>query len=149
MARIYDSVNGEKLERYLASMPATQWEVENRALEIGMRAENLLKDHHVEDIAHIDVDSDGIDSEVLLVDSNVTNSETKFSNTALSIEFGRQAFIDPDTGERWGAMDGLYILTRAAHLKHRPHATVKNKPTMLSKAAFFAALSKRQRRRYE
>lgn len=146
MARIYDNVNGKGLEEYLAGMNATQWEVENRALEIGLRAENLLRDHRVQHIAHIEVDRGDVDAYVGLVDSELSNDENAKSNSALSIEFGRQGFIDPDTGDEWGDMDGLYILTRAAHLKRKPHYTVKRKRTYLSKRAFFAAKNRRRKR---
>lgn len=144
MAHVYKGVGGKGLEEFLAGMNAVQWEVDNRALEVAGRAEDLLEDNHVENIAHIDIAKGDIDAYVMLVDSELTNSEGAKSNSALSIEFGREGFIDPDTGDKWGASDGLYILTRAANLPKKPRA--KSKRVYLSKKAFFAAKNRRRKR---
>ncbi len=144
MARVDRSVGGKPLEEYLAGMNAVQWETENRALEVAMRAEDLLRDHRQQQVAHIDLEQGDIDSYVTLVDSEVTNTENAKSNTALSIEFGREGFVDPDTGEEWGASEGLYILTRAANLRRPKRA--KSRRVVLSKKAFFAAANRRKKK---
>lgn len=140
MAYIYQRVDGLKFEEFIAYLPGVQDEVDDRAIEIAQRAEALLADHHVENVAHIELAKGDIDAYVVLVDTNVTNDETSKSNSALSIEFGRAGFIDDD-GSVWGEMEGLHILTRAANLpkKSGPRAARRR----LSKAAVFG----RKRRR--
>ena len=129
---IYNRVKGRKFEEYIALLDVVQKEVDDAADEIAHRAKDALKDHRVQNIAHIEIAKGDIDAYVVLVDSNITNSESAKSNTALSIEFGREAFIDPDTGEEWGAMEGLYILTTAAGLQRKPRGS-KSKKTKLAK----------------
>lgn len=127
MAYIYMNTN-----EIVANVDSVQWEVDTRAVEIGIRAENLLADHRVDHVAEIDLAKGDVDAYVVLVDSNITNDETAKSNTALSIEFGRAGWID-ENGETWGAMDGLHILTRAAHLPNAKGPRVpkkrRNRPT--------------------
>ena len=147
MAYIYKSVGNVKLEKFIAQLDNVQWEVDSRALEIAERGQDLLRDHRVDDVAHTEVEKDGIDAFAVLVDNYVSNNETKQSNTALSIEFGRAGFIDPDTGEEWGEMEGLFILTQAAHLPKKSGAGSKAKRTKLSKMAFFANAKGRKRKR--
>lgn len=113
---IYQRVAGRKFEEFIALLDVVQFEVDTTADEIAHRAKDLLKDHRVDHIAHIETAKGDIDAYAVLVDSNITNVEKKKSNSALSIEFGRAGFIDPETGEEWGEMEGLYILTRAANL---------------------------------
>lgn len=112
---IYRRVAGRKTEEYLAMLDVVQAEVDDTADQIVHRADDLLKDHRQDKVAHIEFAKGDIDAYAVLVDSNITNSETAKSNTALSIEFGRAGFIDPTTGEEWGEMEGLFILTNAAN----------------------------------
>lgn len=115
MAYMYERVAGRKFEEFIAYLDNVQWEVDSRALEVAERAENLLRDHRVDGIAHIETEKGDVDSYVVLVDSNVTNIEDGDSNSALSIEFGRAGWIDQD-GKTWGEMAGLHILASAANL---------------------------------
>lgn len=121
MATVNRTVNGKKLVKFLAEMDGVQFEVDDRAIEIGHRAEQLLIHHRAEGVAHIEVTKGrkrDPDAYVQLVDSNVTNKESAGANSALSIEFGREDAID-EHGNKYGGMKGLEILGRAAHLQTR------------------------------
>ena len=118
MAVIYRYVDGVKLEKAIALNEGVQWELETRQLEIALRAEALLAEHRVEGHAEITVD----DGEI---DKYVTLSDDRGDHAALSIEYGRQARIDPETGIAYGEMEGLYILHRASNLPKRRRAKVK------------------------
>lgn len=111
-----NNIRGKNLEDFLANMDGVQDTLALSAADIAVDADALLKDHHAEGIAHIEVLEGDVDRYVCLVDSNITNDETADSNSALSIEFGRAGYIDPETGEEWGAMEGLHILSEAAGL---------------------------------
>lgn len=115
MAYIYERVAGRKFEEFIAYLDNVQFEVDTRAVEIAERGENLLQDHRVDGVAHMEVEKGDIDAYAVLVDSNITNGEDADSNSALSIEFGRAGWIDQD-GKTWGEMEGLGILASAAHL---------------------------------
>lgn len=111
MAEMYKRVRGMKPERFIAKVGPVQAELERRAFEIGIRAEQSLLEHRLEGHAKIDVKHlDNIDWYIEL------NDEAG-DLAALSIEFGRAGYIDPQDGSVYGAMEGLYILTNAAHLK--------------------------------
>jgi len=124
MAYIYKAVAGRPLEEFIARLDNVQWEVDSRAVEIADRGENLLRDHRVEGIAHIELAKGDIDSYVVLTDSEITNDESSEANSALSIEFGREGWIDED-GNTWGEMKGLHILTTAANLPKKGGRKVK------------------------
>lgn len=104
---------------FIANLAGTQAAVELVTEGIARDANSLLMDHHVENIAHIELASHDVDRWVVLQDSNVTNDETGKDNSALSIETGRAGYIDPVTGEKWGEMEGLNILAQAAGVKRR------------------------------
>lgn len=111
MAEIYRVVRGQPIQQFIGKIGPVQAELEARAFEIGVRAETRLLEHRLEGHAAIEVDTFGnIDWYVWLTDE-------QGDMAALSIEFGRAGFIDPETGETYGAMEGLYILTDAANLK--------------------------------
>ncbi|WP_329289551.1 DUF5403 family protein [Streptomyces pseudovenezuelae] len=136
MAYIYRGLNGKKLEEFIASMPEVQAEVDARAFEIGVRAEELLLKHRAEGIAQIEIAKGDIDAYVVLADANGTNSKSN-SNSAMSIEFGRSAYdveVVDDSGKvvdeyTVGAMEGLHILEEASHLpkKSAPKVRAKKK----------------------
>jgi hypothetical protein len=102
MAEVYRRVGGMKTEKFLAKLGEVQDELDDRALEIGTRAEALLAEHYAEGDASIDIEVGKVDRYIILDDE-----------AALSIEYGRED--NPETGQ--GGMEGLYILHRAAHLK--------------------------------
>lgn len=136
---IYKRARGKPLEEYLALMDPIQERIALAAADIAVDADALLKDHHVERIAHIEVTKGDIDRYVCLVDSNVTNGESARNNSALSIEMGRAGFIDPETGKTWGEMDGLYVLSRAAGVKRRRRTfnkKVRRKPQFDKRGRF-------------
>lgn len=136
MAYIYKGLNGKNMAEVIASLSEVQDEVDQRAFEIGVRAEELLIQHKAEGIAQIEIAKGDIDAYVVLADANGTNAKSN-SNSALSIEFGRQAYdvevvdnqgkvIDQYTV---GAMQGLHILEEASHLpkKQGPKAKPKKR----------------------
>lgn len=53
------------------------------------------------------------------IDHYLILNDERGQDAALSIEFGRAGYIDPETGEVWGAMEPLYILTNAANLPRK------------------------------
>lgn len=128
-ATIRRKTRGMETVDWIANLHGVQQVMDHHTKAIAFDATSLLLDHHVEGVAHIETSAHDVDRFVSLVDSNKTNGETKDANSALSIEFGRAGFIDPKTGERWGAMDGLFVLTQAAGVKrkHGPKVRPRNR----------------------
>ncbi|ATI18635.1 hypothetical protein SEA_AMETHYST_13 [Streptomyces phage Amethyst] len=134
MAYIYKGLDGKNMAEFIASLPEVQDEVDNRAFEIGVRAEELLLQHRVEGIAQIEIAKGDIDAYVVLTDANGTNSKSG-ANSAASIEFGRSAYdveVVDETGKvvdeyTVGAMEGLHILSQASHLPKKSGPRVKGK----------------------
>jgi hypothetical protein len=112
MAEIFRRMNGKgtAVDKAIAKSVVVQQRLDVGAFEIGVRAEDLLLEHQQEGHARIQIASGDVDRYVILDDD-------AGDEAALSIEFGRAGYIDPETGETYGAMDGLYILTQAAGLK--------------------------------
>ncbi|NGO71450.1 DUF5403 family protein [Streptomyces boncukensis] len=88
--------------RQLARMPGVREAVRSRANSIASRARSDLAQHRAEGHARIEVTRGRTDVVVSLVDV-----------AALSIEYGRDDFTN-GRGRHVGAMQGLYIMTRAA-----------------------------------
>jgi hypothetical protein len=109
MALVYRSVGGRKVTKVIANNEGVQDELERRTFEIAARAEVLLLEHRREGTAEIDIEHGDVDWYVILCDD-------RGQKAALSIEYGRAARVDPETGEAKDAMDGLYILHKATHL---------------------------------
>ena len=109
MAVLYKNIKRMPWEKALGHVEEVQLALETRAWEIALRAEAALVEHKQDGHAFIDMAKGDIDHYVILDD-------TKGLDAALSIEFGRAGYIDPDTGEVYGAMEGLYILTNASNL---------------------------------
>lgn len=136
MAYIYKGLNGKTMGDVIASLPEVQAEVDDRAFEIGVRAEELLIQHKAEGVAQIEIAKGDIDAYVVLADANGTNAKSG-ANSAASIEFGRSAYdvevVDQQghyvTEYTVGAMQGLHILEEASHLpkKSGPKVKVKRK----------------------
>jgi hypothetical protein len=115
------------IEYVIARHIDVQTELDKRTFEIATRAEEALKRHRVENIAHIEIEQgDFTDWYVVLEDTQMTPNESAADNSALSIEFGRAGYIDSD-GLLWGEMRGLFILTDAAHLPHRNKPIARKK----------------------
>ncbi|WP_405799479.1 DUF5403 family protein [Streptomyces sp. NBC_01506] len=112
MAKVYLKTN-----KVVAQHADVQGELENRAFEVGVRAEQILVEHRQDGHAEIDIEHGDIDYYVVL-------SDERGQKAALSIEYGREAgeyeVRDPETGElvtvEYGAMEGLYVLATASHL---------------------------------
>jgi hypothetical protein len=134
MAYIYRGLNGKNLEEVIAGLDGVQAEVDARAFEIGVRAEELLLQHRAEGVAQIDIVKGDVDSYVVLADANGTNAKSG-ANSAASIEFGRSAYqvevVDQQghyvTEYTVGAMQGLHILEQASHLPKKAGPVVKAK----------------------
>jgi len=134
MAYIYKGLDGKKIGEIIAMVDGVQAEVDARAFEIGVRAEELLLQHRAEGVAQIEIVKGDIDAYVVLADANGTNKKDN-ANSALSIEFGRSAYdvevVDQQgqyvTEYTVGAMEGLHILEQASHLPKKSGAPVKVK----------------------
>ncbi|MFJ3775227.1 DUF5403 family protein [Streptomyces sp. NPDC090075] len=132
MAYIYKGVNGKKLTEFIALLDGVQAEVDARAFEIAVRAEEALKQHRAEGIAQIDIAKGDIDAYVVLEDANGSNSNSN-ANSAMSIEYGRNGYkveVVDDTGKvvntyEVGPMEGLHILEDASHLPRKHGTPVK------------------------
>lgn len=99
----------KNVEKKLANHVEVQNELETRAWEIALRAEAELVAHKQDGHAQILLMRGDVDHYVVLDD-------TRGMDAAMSIEFGRAGYIDPETGIVYGAMEPLYILTNAASL---------------------------------
>ncbi|MGW3336207.1 DUF5403 family protein [Streptomyces sp. NPDC001009] len=124
MAKIYDRKGKRQLERLVATLPIVQAELDEKRFEVAARAEALLLQHRLEGDATIDVADGDVDKYVILDDE-------AGKEAALSIEFGRAAGVQVRTdknGKRYlatvGAMDGLFILSRAANLPKKQRGKV-------------------------
>jgi hypothetical protein len=134
MAYIYKGLNGKTMGDIIADIDGVQAEVDARAFEIGIRAEELLLQHRAEGIAQIEIVKGDVDSYVVLADANGTNAKSG-ANSAASIEFGRSGYdvevVDQQghyvTEYSVGAMQGLHILEEASHLPKKSGPAVKVK----------------------
>ncbi|UFD97951.1 tail completion or Neck1 protein [Streptomyces phage Pablito] len=121
MAQVYLKAN-----KIAAQHADVQDELETRAFEVGVRAEQILIEHRQDGHAEIDVEHGDIDYYVVL-------SDERGQKAALSIEYGREAGedirVNPRTGQlevvEWAAMEGLYVLARASHLPKKRKGKVK------------------------
>ena len=109
MAVVYRRVRGKKTTKVIASNEGVQDELERRTFQMAATAEVLLLEHRQEGDAEIDIERGDVDWYVIL-------SDERCQQAAMSIEYGRAARIDPETGAEKAAMDGLYILHKASHL---------------------------------
>lgn len=108
MAYIYGGKGKRGIQKIVAMSDDVQDGLDDFQLEVALRAESLLRQHRETGNAKIELERGRIDRYVVLDDP-----------AALSIEFGRAGYIDPDTEEEWGGSPPLYILSRAAHLRNR------------------------------
>lgn len=113
MAKIYRST-----PKRVAQHEGVQAALEARTFEIAARAEVELIRHRQDGHAEIDIEHGRVDWYVIL-------SDERGQKAAMSIEYGRAGYIDPETGERYAAMDGLFILHRAAHLPKNAHPKIR------------------------
>lgn len=127
MAEVFDEINGKQLEKYLAVMPGVQSDLARHAFDIGARAEVLLAEHRQDGHARIERAKGHVDHYVILNDE-------RGQLAAKSIEWGRKAgtYLKVVDGEEievaYGAMEGLYILTRASNLPKKKRAKVRMEP---------------------
>ncbi|MEO3851753.1 DUF5403 family protein [Streptomyces sp. B8F3] len=91
-----------RLGHRVASLPGVKAAVRARGNRIAAAARSNLAAHRAAGNADIEVSRGRTDVVVALVDV-----------AALSIEYGRAAYVSP-SGRRVGGMQGLYIMTRAA-----------------------------------
>lgn len=125
MAKIYSSVNGRKIAKFIAVHDGVQAELDRRAFEIAVRAEEILVQHRADGHAEIDVE---------VADNNryVVLSDERGQKAALSIEYGREESVivrEDKHGKKYldvlPAMDGLYILATASNLPKKRKGKVK------------------------
>ncbi|MFF4701096.1 MULTISPECIES: DUF5403 family protein [Streptomyces] len=125
MAKVYQSVNGRKIEKYIAVNEGVQAELTARAFEIAVRAEEILVQHRADGHAEIDVEAGDNNRYVIL-------SDDRGQKAALSIEYGRAESVIVRKDKNGGkyldvlpAMDGLYILATASNLPKKRKGKVK------------------------
>lgn len=107
--------SGGDVNRALAKSVVVQEALLSHAFRIGAIAEeNLIKRRYSGD-AKIEITDETTANNP---DVYVWLNDKAGDEAAMSVEFGREGYIDPDTGERYGQMDGLFVLTDAANL-HR------------------------------
>lgn len=108
MAEVFNRVRGMKLERAMALTREAQGAITEQAHFRAMKAEGLLNHtpkHRTGD-SKITMEHGDVDWHVVLDD------ELGLQH-ALTIEYGRKAYEDPETGEEKGAMEGLFILHKS------------------------------------
>ncbi|MEU7905884.1 DUF5403 family protein [Actinoplanes sp. NPDC049118] len=118
MAYIYKGLNGRKITEVIARNEGVQADLERRTFEIAARADAELVRHRQDGHAEIDIESGDIDFYVIL-------SDERGQMAALSIEYGRAGYIDPQTGEEYGEMEGLFILHHASRLPKDSRPKIK------------------------
>ncbi|MFI1799853.1 DUF5403 family protein [Streptomyces sp. NPDC020379] len=125
MAKVYQSVNGRKIEKVIAVNEGVQAELTARAFEIAVRAEEILVQHRADGHAEIDVEAGDNNRYVIL-------SDDRGQKAALSIEYGRAESVivrEDKHGKKYldvlPAMDGLYILATASNLPKKRKGKVK------------------------
>ena len=121
MAQVFKRVNGRKLTKIVAMQQDVRDFMEEVTFEIAVRAEEKLIQHKQDGHATIEVEEGDVDMYVVLDD-------TRGLDAALSIEYGRAGYIDPETGLIKGAMEPLYILTDAASLPRKKNRQPASKP---------------------
>lgn len=121
MAEILKKVNGRKLTKIIAVHQGVQDYLEEVTFEIAVRAEEALIEHRQDGHSKIDVEHGDVDWYVVLDDE-------RGQDAAMSIEFGRAGYLDPETGLVKGAMEPLYILTDATNIPRRRKAMPAEKP---------------------
>lgn len=105
----------KNLEKRVAQSDEVQNFLDDVAFVMKSIATVHLVAHRLEGHARIEIERGRIDRQIVL-------SDERGQEAALSIEFGRAGWIDPETGEVWGEMKGLFILANAAGLPKRRRA---------------------------
>ncbi|MFF3015823.1 hypothetical protein F0344_12455 [Streptomyces finlayi] len=142
------SVDGKKLEEFLALMDGVQGELDVQQFEMQVRAEENLQRVKASPKTRGSVSQSSIETERGRVDryvilQDITKSDSASVNSAMSIEVGRGAYdvtlLSPD-GETVSeytvaGFEGLYILANAAKLprknkggsRTKRHVTIRRK----------------------
>jgi hypothetical protein len=97
---------GQSIEKFIAYMPGVQDALDKFVFDAKAIGDAILVEHHHDGHAQIETTKARLDRYVIL-------SDERGAKAALSIEFGRASYEDPETGEEIGGMDGLFILHRA------------------------------------
>jgi hypothetical protein len=106
MVNLFYNVQGARFDRYIASMIGVRDELDSVAFAAKAHADALLVEHRHDGHAYTEVTKGKLDRYLVLNDE-------RGQMAALSIEFGRDPYTDPETGETDAGMDGLYILHKA------------------------------------
>jgi hypothetical protein len=136
MAEVYRRVRGMPVQKAIAHTQEVQEELMMRSWEIAMRAEANLVKHRQDGDAQILLMQGDIDHYVVLDD-------TRGMGAAMSMEFGRAGFIDPESGIIYDRMEPLFILTEAANLPKRGGGLRAPKKKSLTKRQLKKLLRKR------
>ncbi len=111
------------LAHVVASHDGVQDYMDEFIFELGVRAEELLLEERMKPTytgtgdVEIEIEQGDVDRYLIL-------SDERGQKAALSIEFGRQAYVDDD-GEKKGAMEGLFILARATGMRKKKGKKVR------------------------
>lgn len=114
MVEVEREVKGQLIQRYLAVRRDTQRALREAAKEIAGRAEASLTAVRSRPGYH-----GAADAKISVTKGDIDYYVNLDSEHALSIEFGRANYRDPETNELWGGTPGTFILTEAAGLEHR------------------------------
>jgi hypothetical protein len=131
MAEIYKRVPGKgggKTEKVIALNDGVQEWLDDWVFEAGVRAEEELIEHRAEGHSSIDIEEGDIDRYLILNDE-------RGQKAAMSIEYGREAYGIDENGDVVdanspaavrvvGAMDGLFILHKATHIKPKKRGKI-------------------------
>ena len=109
MAIIFPSVGGRKLTKVVATNEGVQDYLRGLLFAMQAHAAANLLEHRSAGDAAIETDHGRVDWYLVL-------SDERGQKAAMSIEFGRAARVDEETGDAKGAMEGLFILHRATNL---------------------------------
>ncbi|MFD6636767.1 DUF5403 family protein [Micromonospora chalcea] len=138
-----DVVIYKGLERKIAKLDGVQDYLDELLFEMKAKADAELVLHKQEGHAQIEIDEGIIDRYLVL-------SDERGEKAALSIEFGRAGYIDPETGEVWGAMEGLHILANATGIPKKGRKSrreVRPKPRRDPKTGRYYAVKRNKKRR--
>ncbi|MEU7570329.1 DUF5403 family protein [Micromonospora sp. NPDC049240] len=137
-----DVVLYKGLERRMAKLDGVQDYLDELVFAMKAKADADLVLHRQDGHAAIEVDEGRIDRYLVL-------SDERGEKAALSIEFGRAGYIDPETGEVWGEMEGLHILANATGIPRKGRKTrreTRPKPRRDPKTGKFFTVKTKKRR---
>lgn len=109
---------GDGLARKVAYLPGVQAVLLDTAEDKARSAALTLAAHRYTGKAHIEIEHFELDYYVTLVDPD---------GQAAAIEYGREGYWDPDTGQWHGASEGVGALTKAGGLRRKKKIRMKSR----------------------